>query len=564
MKKYSIHNILLFSFIVIAFVVFLSGIRELLELEQLKLLKGTTQVITEKEALLKETLEFVEAEKLILHGIINTTNEKEFNLLVSNHDATLNFAKNNLKNISFISKKYFTNIEDANEINIIFNETKNEFFGKYLPNYLKIIENKENLLDFDAYFIEKYDEGGNVSKIVLKQKVVVSITDLHKQSLNYLNTIHSNLTLVDSKIKTISESLNKTTDKKLTYSQNLAFGFFIAVIVALFIVLSYLIRYLINPIYKLQSHLSVITEGELPDEIFLKSGKEINTIAETVNRLVSGLRKGVDFSNEIGKGNFDAEYKLLGENDELGSSLLTLRKDLLIAQDEERKRKDEDAQRNRTNEGLALFNEIMRQQSGSLSELSDRIVSSLVKFTNSNQGALFLLNEDNKKDVFYELLGAYAYNKKKYVSKHVRPGEGLIGAVAVEKYTMYMTDVPNEYIEIESGVGSANPRAIIILPLKVEDDVLGIIEIASFNEFKEYEIDMIEKIAESIASSLANVKINLQTKSLIEYSKEQENSVQVLEKEIQQYNQQIKDLHNKNSKLERENKQLKQITDLVD
>ncbi|NPA45530.1 MAG: GAF domain-containing protein [Chlorobi bacterium] len=564
MKKYSIYNILLFSFIIIAFVIFISGVRELLELEQLKTLKATTKVITEKEALLKETLEFVESEKLILHGIINTTSEKEFNLLVSNHDATLNLAKNNLKNISFIDKKYFDNIEDATEINIIFNETKNEFFGKYLPNYSKIIETKEQLLDFDSYFIEKFDEGSKISKEDLHKKLKLNLSDIHKQANHHLNNIQSKLVLVDTKIKLISEKLNKETNDKLSKSQNLALVFIAGVIIALFIVLSYLIRFLIKPIGQLQSHLNIITEGELPDPIKVESGKEINNIAETVNNLVSGLKRGVKFSNEIGKGNFDAEYELLGENDELGSSLLTLRQDLLLAQDEEKKRKEEDAQRNRTNEGLAMFNDIMKQQSGSLSELADRIISSLVKFTNSNQGALFLLNEDDKDDVYYELLGAYAYNKKKYISKHVKLGEGLVGAVAIEKYTMYMTDVPDEYIEIESGVGSANPRSILIVPLKVEEDVLGIIELASFNKFEPYEIEMIEKIADTIASSLANVKINLQTKSLIEYSKEQEELVQMLEKEIQQYNQQIKDLQKENLQLQSENKKLKQITNLTD
>ncbi len=552
MKKYSIHNILLSSFIVIAVIIFISGARELLNLEELKSLKETTKVITKKETLLKETLEFIEAEKLILHGIINTTDEKEFNLLVSNHDATLNIAKNNLKNISFISKTYFENIKDANEINVIFNKTKNDFFGRYLPNYLKIIEKKEQLLDFDAYFIEKMDNANTISKTDLHKKLLLNLNDLQKQANNHLNTIESNLILVDAKIKKISELLNKETDDKHNKSQKFALLFLFGVIVALFVVLNYLIRFLIKPLEKLQNHISILTEGELPDKITLNSGLEINNIAETVNKLVEGLKRGIDFSNEIGKGHFDAEYTLLGENDELGSSLLTLRKDLLTAQEEEKKRKKEDTQRNRTNEGLTMFNDIMRKQSGSLHELADTIISSLVKFTNSNQGALFLLNEDNKDDVFYELLGAYAYNKKKYVSKHIKLGEGLVGSVALEKYTMYLTDIPDEYIEIESGVGSANPRSIIIVPLKVEDNVLGIIEIASFNEFESYEIEMVEKIADSIASSLANVKINLQTKSLIEYSKEQESLVQILEQEVQQNNQQIKKLQKEISNLKKD------------
>lgn len=557
MKKFSIHNILLFSFILIAFIIFISGVRELLNLEELKSLKETTKIITKKETLLKETLGFIDAEKLILHGIINTTDEKKFNLLVSNHEATLDVAKNNLKSISFIDKAYFDNTKDANETNIIFNKTKNDFFGKYLSNYHKIIEKKEQLLDFEAYYIEKHDSKTYVSKTDLYNNLLSNLSDLQNQANNYLNTIASNLIHVDAKIKKISDQLNKEIDAKHNKSQKVALLFLFAVIAALFIILSYLIRFFIKPLEKLQSHINILTEGELPENINLSSGIEINNIAETVNKLVEGLKKGIDFSNEIGKGNFDAEYKLLGENDELGSSLLTLGKDLLTAQEEEKKRKKEDTQRNRTNEGLALFNDIMKQQSGTLSDLADKVISTLVGYVNSNQGALFLLNQENKDDVFYELMGAYAYNKKKYISKHVRLGEGLVGAVAIEKYTMYITDIPDEYIEIESGVGSANPRSIVIVPLKVEDNVLGVIEIASFNKFEAYEIEMIEKIADSIASSLANVKINLQTKSLLEYSKEQESLIKDLEQEKQQNNQQIKELQKEISVLEKEKQQLK-------
>ncbi len=562
MKKYSIHNILLFSFILIAVIVFISGVRELLVLEQLKTLKETSKTITEKGVLLKETAEFINSEKLILQGIINTNDGKEFNLLVSNHDVSINYAKNNFKNISFIKKDVFEGIENASDINQIINDTKILFFSKYLSGYSKIIENKENSIDIDNYYIEKFETGTSVSKQDLKNKLLLNLADLQKQEIQLLDLIATKLLLARTKTKTISVKLEEDIDTKHKTSQNTAFLFLVIVIVALFLILSYLIRYLINPITKIQEHLNLITEGELPYDIDLQSGIEINQVGNTINNIVSGLRRGVDFSNEIGKGNFETEYKVLGDNDELGSSLLTLREDLLLAQEEEKKRKKEDAERNRTNEGLTLFNDIMKQQSGSFSQLADKIISSLVKFTKSNQGALFFLNEDNKEDVFFELLGAYAYNKKKYVSKQIKHGEGLVGAVALEKYTLYMTDVPDEYIEIESGVGSANPRSILIVPLKVEEDVLGVIEIASFNLFEPYEIEMIDKIADSIASSLANVSMNMQTESLLERSKSQELLVEELENEIRQYSEQIKELSLQTANLTKENKLLKQDADL--
>jgi GAF domain-containing protein len=115
-----------------------------------------------------------------------------------------------------------------------------------------------------------------------------------------------------------------------------------------------------------------------------------------------------------------------------------------------------------------------------------------------------------------------------------------------------MTDVPDEYIEIESGVGSANPRSILIVPLQIEEEVLGIIELASFNTLDNYEIDMVEKIADSISSSLANARINMQTAVLLERSRDQEKLMIEQEKELEQSLDEIKKLTNRVYELEGE------------
>ena len=120
-----------------------------------------------------------------------------------------------------------------------------------------------------------------------------------------------------------------------------------------------------------------------------------------------------------------------------------------------------------------------------------------------------------------------------------------------------MTDVPEEYIEIESGTGSANPRSVLIVPLKIEENVLGVIELASFNTFEEYEIGMVERIAESIASSLANARINMKTAKLLEQSKGQEKLVVEQEEELIKNMQEIKELKTEINALKNEIEELK-------
>ncbi len=118
----------------------------------------------------------------------------------------------------------------------------------------------------------------------------------------------------------------------------------------------------------------------------------------------------------------------------------------------------------------------------------------LVNYLKANQGGLFILNDEDKENIYFNLLSAFAYDRRKYMEKHIQFGEGLIGTCAIEKKTIFMTDIPQDYMEITSGLGGANPGSLLIVPLKLEDDVLGALEIASFNVFEEHEIEFVEKL----------------------------------------------------------------------
>jgi len=102
-------------------------------------------------------------------------------------------------------------------------------------------------------------------------------------------------------------------------------------------------------------------------------------------------------------------------------------------------------------------------------------------------------------------------------------GEGLVGACILEKQTVFIEEVSESYVEITSGLGKANPRCLLIVPLKTDerDEIHGAIEIATFNVFKKYQIEFVEKVAESIAITITNLNTNLRTEKLLSESREQ-------------------------------------------
>lgn len=308
-------------------------------------------------------------------------------------------------------------------------------------------------------------------------------------------------------------------------------GLLIMVIVLLFVS-----NNLVKPIKKITNVLKLIAKGEISDDLNVKvnSGDEIEEMSLALNTSIEGLNHKTNFANEIGKGNYASYLELLSDKDVLGKSLIHMRDSLKQAAGEEEQRKIEDQKRSWANEGHAKFGEILRQNNSDLQQLCDKVIAELVKYVGANQGGIFLWNDEDKSHQYFELISAFAWDRKKYITKQLEKGEGLVGACALEKETIFMTDVPDDYVNITSGLGEANPRCVILVPLKHEDNVLGVIEMASFKVLDNHEVDFIEKIAESIASTILSVKVNARTKMLLEQSQMQAEEMKAQEEEMRQ------------------------------
>ncbi len=293
---------------------------------------------------------------------------------------------------------------------------------------------------------------------------------------------------------------------------------------------------IIRPINGSSKVLEQLSLGHISktDQLPIKNNDEIGKMSQALNALTSGLREMLDFSKEIGRRNYAVEYHLLSEQDELGQEMLEMRNNLAESAEKENQFKAEEERRSWVNHGIAEFSEILRNNDRDLEALSYEVISKLVKYLDANQGGLFVVNNDDASQPYLELSACYAYERRKYQQTKINPGEGLIGTCYQEGETIYMNDIPDGYMHITSGIGKANPRVVVIVPMKINDIIYGVLEIASFKTIEPYQIDFLEKISTTTASTISTVKINLNTSRLLEQSQLQAQRLSEQEEEMRQ------------------------------
>jgi hypothetical protein len=364
-----------------------------------------------------------------------------------------------------------------------------------------------------------------------------SVTDSAAAPASAATTRNFNLSSAKLAFESRLLSLGRWYDKLITdleeevegKLQILAIGiglFILLDIVAIWTVFYLFRRHILEPLKRLENSAAAqnfTTEFD---------SNEIGVVAIQIKNTIEDLRDATDFVVAIGEGKLDLDYKSLDANykeggNKLADSLIEMQTRLKTLGEEERKRQW-------SNEGLAKFVDILRSSNDDLNLLGDKIIAALVQYTKSNQGALYILNDEDSRNKHLELISLFAFDIKKYEQQKIKLGEGILGQTFLEKETTYLTNMPESYIRITSGLGDASPRSLLLVPLKVDTQVYGIIELASFNEYLPHEIAFVEKLGESIASTLASVRAAQKNMQLIHQFQQQTEQMRAQEEEMRQ------------------------------
>lgn len=252
--------------------------------------------------------------------------------------------------------------------------------------------------------------------------------------------------------------------------------------------------------------------------------QQANIISSYVNNLI----------NE----SYETNLEIKGEKDILGKSLVNLRDTLKANKEIVEKRRNEDNKRNWHAEGHAKFGDILRDNSD-FEKLAFNVIKELTDYIDAIQGGFYHLEEKDGEKHF-NLVAFYAYGRKKYADQKIPWGKGLIGTSALEKKTIHMDNIPNGYVVVTSGLGQANPNQLVVCPLIADNQLFGVLEIATLKEINKDQVAFIEKVAESTASTLSTVQMNLRTHQLLQESKEQAQALASQEEEMRQNMEELK------------------------
>ena len=254
---------------------------------------------------------------------------------------------------------------------------------------------------------------------------------------------------------------------------------------------------------------------------------------QVIENSIKNFKSATVFIREVSGGNFSVKWEGITEQNE-SLNRENLAGELVRMRDQMKAIKKQDDTRNWVSEGLAKFSEILRKDQEDIQSLSYNSLVFITKYMKAQQGALFVLRDDHDGSQYLDMAACYAFNRKKHVAKRVEIGQGLIGQTYLEGRTVVMTEIPNGYTHITSGLGDSTPNCILIVPFKSNDKIEAVIELAGFKKFETYEIEFMEKIGEIVAATLGSVRNTDTMKTLLNQFKSQTEQLRAQEEELRQ------------------------------
>ncbi len=313
------------------------------------------------------------------------------------------------------------------------------------------------------------------------------------------------------------------------------------IILLIIVIVTATVKGIVNSINQLKEAAERMAKGDVSAFLNVTAKDELGELANSFNEMIGVTKNFSDIADTIGKGDYSPVIKVRSEADTLGLALDKMKNNL-------QKLSKENATRTWLLTGNSELNDKIRGEKG-VKDLAQDVIIYLTTYLKAQIGAVYL--QENGE---LTLAGSYAFQHRKENANSFKNGQGLIGQAALEKKAIVFSEIPDDYIRINSGLGNSIPKSIIVFPFLYEGEVKGVIEIGAAHEFSDLDMQFLDMVGENVAIAFNASESRTKLKELLDETQQQAEELQAQQEELKQSNE---ELHEKTEMLERSEAELK-------
>lgn len=427
-------------------------------------------------------------------------------------------------------------------IDFIFHEYDNEHIDDIVDDTILLERNIEkNFSLIQDRFLGNMNDVDAAYSTLQRLKPILEDIIYDYGSNNYNNRNEDSLQLLITRLKkevdTMSDFAKQKSEELYSDAINTASLIFwltivfIVLVTTLSIIISALLaKSITEPIFKLNLHVQKLSLGDQEGEITEISNDEIGTLSKNLNNLKQSLNQVIEHAKKIAEGDYSGEIIPRSNKDDLAIALNSMTSSL-----KNLKGKNEYSDWIKT--GQNLINENLRGDMD-LTSMANSLVSNLAAYCSASIGAIFSYSEPDEK---LKMVASYAYSHRKEINNCIKLGEGVVGQAALEKKIISVSDIPDDYVEISSGLGSSHPKNIIAIPFLFNDKLKGVIELGSFTFWSQRELELFNSIQENIGISFNSSQSRDEMHKLLEQQQVQAKELVAQQQELKAANEELEE-----------------------
>jgi len=274
----------------------------------------------------------------------------------------------------------------------------------------------------------------------------------------------------------------------------------------------------------------LVAKGDFSEQVEERSKDDV--LAQSINKMVTNFREVVEQSDQIAGGDYNTLITPRSEKDTLGKALFKMTETL---------RKNSEKFRNEDwlKTGLNELDGVLKGKND-IEELSEGIVKFFSTYLEAQVGLIYLFDEENK---LLKLSGTYAVSEgNNQLRKIYKPGEGIVGQVFLDKKRLLIKDKRDGDVPlIDLGLGNKPAQMIAVVPFSFENQVIGVLEIGSVNNFSQLQLNFMDLAVQDLALAVITLNSHLKVRKLLEQTQEQAKILEVQQEELRQANEELQE-----------------------